>query len=92
MVGKGQFACGAKGCDERRALESYEVSCRCTHAVLVQVAKPYVTSQLFCMGQNLAAFLHLGLRGPSGFIMTLSMFNALMYCLGVRCIMHESST
>lgn len=26
VVGKGQFACGAKGCDERRALASYEVS------------------------------------------------------------------
>lgn len=25
VVGKGQFACGAKGCDERRALASYEV-------------------------------------------------------------------
>ena len=26
VVGKGQFACGAKSCDERRALASYEVS------------------------------------------------------------------
>lgn len=26
VVGKGQFACGAKGCDERRALASYEVN------------------------------------------------------------------
>lgn len=25
VVGKGQFACGAKSCDERRALASYEV-------------------------------------------------------------------
>ena len=25
VIGKGQFACGAKGCDERRALASYEV-------------------------------------------------------------------
>ncbi len=25
VIGKGHFACGAKGCDERRALASYEV-------------------------------------------------------------------
>lgn len=31
VVGKGQFACGAKSCDERRALASYEV--RCLHAL-----------------------------------------------------------
>ncbi|KAL0030992.1 hypothetical protein WJX79_007301 [Trebouxia sp. C0005] len=26
VIGKGQFVCGAKGCDERRALASYEVN------------------------------------------------------------------
>ena len=26
VIGKGQFVCGAKGCDERRALASYEVT------------------------------------------------------------------
>lgn len=27
VQGKGQFICGAKGCDERRALASFEVMC-----------------------------------------------------------------
>ena len=36
VIGKGQFACGAKGCDERRALASYEVSCH--HAFITLFA------------------------------------------------------
>ena len=51
VVGKGQFACGAKGCDERRALASYEV--RSLHALQLKWNSGSATVMYACLCASL---------------------------------------
>ena len=53
VVGKGQFACGAKGCDERQALASYEV--RSPHALQLNCNPNPATLLFACLWASLCA-------------------------------------